>query len=447
MLFSRVLIETVAEYLGRHPVPLVVDPVMVASSGAKLLEDDAVDALVGRLFPLATVVTPNLLEAKALAGVGRVAARARRAAARARRAGRHRHRRPRRRRRSTISSTGASTSRSRSSATTSRRPTAPAARTRRRSPRCSRAARLSSTRPRGAAAAASRAVAHGLAEIGAGEGPVDVLDVKATDDAPPAATLRTLRERKPLVHQITNYVVMNETANATLALGALPVMAHAREEVEEMVRIASALVLNIGTLSAHWVEAMLLAGGAANERGRSRSCSTPSAPARPRTAPRRPGGSSTSSTSRCCAATRARSRRSLGAAAEVRGVESIERRDGARGARARRGSAARSGRLGDRARRPRLRRRPRARDRERSRAARDGHRHRLHVDRADRLLPRGEAGRAARGRRRGARRLRRRRRGCGRGRGGAGDVPRALYDALYALDPATLDERTRIEEL
>src|SRR5881394_757091 len=68
MLFSRRLIETVAGYLAEHPVPLVVDPVMVASSGAKLLEDDAVAALVGRLFPLATVVTPNLLEAKALAG-------------------------------------------------------------------------------------------------------------------------------------------------------------------------------------------------------------------------------------------------------------------------------------------------------------------------------------------------------------------------------------------
>jgi hydroxyethylthiazole kinase len=80
-------------------------------------------------------------------------------------------------------------------------------------------------------------------------------------------TLQQIRERKPLVHQITNYVVMNETANATLALGALPVMAHAREEVEEMVALASALVLNIGTLSPHWVEAMLLAGRAANERG------------------------------------------------------------------------------------------------------------------------------------------------------------------------------------
>jgi hydroxyethylthiazole kinase len=83
----------------------------------------------------------------------------------------------------------------------------------------------------------------------------------------PGTTLRELRERKPLVHQITNYVVMNETANATLALGALPVMAHARDEVVEMVGLASALVLNIGTLSAHWIEAMLLAGRAADTHG------------------------------------------------------------------------------------------------------------------------------------------------------------------------------------
>ena len=69
MLFSRRLIETVAAYIEEHPVPLVVDPVMVASSGAKLLEDDAVEALVGRLFPLATVVTPNLPEAQALSGL------------------------------------------------------------------------------------------------------------------------------------------------------------------------------------------------------------------------------------------------------------------------------------------------------------------------------------------------------------------------------------------
>jgi hydroxyethylthiazole kinase len=80
-------------------------------------------------------------------------------------------------------------------------------------------------------------------------------------------SLRELRLSRPLVHQITNYVVMNETANATLALGALPVMAHAREEVEEMVGLAGALVINIGTLSPHWVEAMLVAGRAANARG------------------------------------------------------------------------------------------------------------------------------------------------------------------------------------
>jgi hydroxyethylthiazole kinase len=83
----------------------------------------------------------------------------------------------------------------------------------------------------------------------------------------PGTTLGLIRERKPLVHQITNYVVMNETANATLALGALPVMAHAREEVEEMVGLAGALVLNIGTLSPHWVEAMVAAGRAANAAG------------------------------------------------------------------------------------------------------------------------------------------------------------------------------------
>jgi hydroxymethylpyrimidine/phosphomethylpyrimidine kinase len=66
MLFSKTLIETVAGFLGEHRVPLVVDPVMVASSGAKLLQDDAVEALVTRLFPLATVITPNVPEAEAL---------------------------------------------------------------------------------------------------------------------------------------------------------------------------------------------------------------------------------------------------------------------------------------------------------------------------------------------------------------------------------------------
>src|SRR3954468_12290844 len=83
----------------------------------------------------------------------------------------------------------------------------------------------------------------------------------------PGAALRDLRKARPLVHQITNYVVMNETANATLAIGALPVMAHAPQEVEEMAALAGALVINIGTLSEHWIEAMVLAGRAANGAG------------------------------------------------------------------------------------------------------------------------------------------------------------------------------------
>lgn len=79
--------------------------------------------------------------------------------------------------------------------------------------------------------------------------------------------LEEIRARKPLIHHITNYVVANETANLTLCFGALPVMAHAIDEVEEMVSMASALVLNIGTLDRPQVEAMLRAGRKANERG------------------------------------------------------------------------------------------------------------------------------------------------------------------------------------
>ncbi len=79
--------------------------------------------------------------------------------------------------------------------------------------------------------------------------------------------LSNIRNNSPLVHNITNFVVMNNTANALLAIGASPVMAHAKEEVEEMVNIASSLVINIGTLSPGWVEAMILAGKRANERG------------------------------------------------------------------------------------------------------------------------------------------------------------------------------------
>jgi hydroxymethylpyrimidine/phosphomethylpyrimidine kinase len=69
MLFSAALIEAVADALAPRALPLVVDPVMVASSGSRLLRPDAVGTLVTRLFPLATVVTPNLPEAQALTGM------------------------------------------------------------------------------------------------------------------------------------------------------------------------------------------------------------------------------------------------------------------------------------------------------------------------------------------------------------------------------------------
>lgn len=80
-----------------------------------------------------------------------------------------------------------------------------------------------------------------------------------------AENLFNLREKKPLIHNITNFVVMNYTANALLACGASPVMAHTQEEVEEMVSFAGALVLNIGTLTPYWIDSMLKAGKKANE--------------------------------------------------------------------------------------------------------------------------------------------------------------------------------------
>ena len=153
---------------------------MVASSGAQLLEDDAVEALVALLFPLATVVTPNLLEARALAGDGTRAELAERL---------HRARRARPRSSpaatattpSTTSSTGATISRSPSSGSTSPPPTAPG---------CTHSATLAALLARGlplaeAARARRRAprrkpFAHGLTELGAGDGPVDVLNVKGT---------------------------------------------------------------------------------------------------------------------------------------------------------------------------------------------------------------------------------------------------------------------------
>ncbi len=82
-----------------------------------------------------------------------------------------------------------------------------------------------------------------------------------------AEALTRIRQEKPLLHHITNLVVMNDTANVTLHVGALPVMAHAAEEVAEMTALAGALVLNPGTLTPAWVESMLIAGRKANERG------------------------------------------------------------------------------------------------------------------------------------------------------------------------------------
>ena len=181
MLFSRVLIETVADYLGAHPVPLVVDPVMVASSGAKLLEDDAVDALVGRLFPLATVVTPNLMEAKALAGLAAgLDAPRRELAIRLHELGApavivtgghgedavdhlfdgRKHLEIPVDRHEVAATHGAGCTHSATLAAL-----------------LARGESLADA-ARGAAAAASRAVAQGLVELGSGEGPVDVLGVR-----------------------------------------------------------------------------------------------------------------------------------------------------------------------------------------------------------------------------------------------------------------------------
>jgi hydroxyethylthiazole kinase len=83
-----------------------------------------------------------------------------------------------------------------------------------------------------------------------------------------AQNLAALREKRPLIHNITNYVVMNYTANALLAMGASPVMAHSPDEVEDMVVLANALVINIGTLSGTWVGAMIAAGKKASELGK-----------------------------------------------------------------------------------------------------------------------------------------------------------------------------------
>ena len=295
MLFSRTIIETVAEFLERTPVPLVVDPVLIASSGAQLLQDDAVETLIGRLFPLATVVTPNLPEAEALTGMPGASRRelAERlvelGAAAALVTGGH-------------GETGGRPSLRRARAPRAAGRAVDVAATH--GAGCTHSATLAALLARGFsledAARGARPPRRPRPERprrdrrrrGAGRRPQREGKGMTID---PGATLGVIRERKPLVHNITNYVVMNETANAILALGALPVMAHAREEVAEMVGLAGALVLNIGTLSEHWIEAMLLAGRRRTSAA-CRSCSIRSAPGRRRTARRRRGGCSTSST-------------------------------------------------------------------------------------------------------------------------------------------------------
>jgi hydroxymethylpyrimidine/phosphomethylpyrimidine kinase len=176
MLFSRAVIDAVADFLDGRGIPLVVDPVLVASSGASLLQADAVETLVSRLFPLATVVTPNLPEAEALAGAGSRRELAERihelGAAAVVVTGGHgeeavdhlfdgeRHVEIPVERRDTGATHGAG---------------------------CTHSATLAAGLAKGesleqaareAARVASEAVRHGLAEIGAGDGPVDVLHLR-----------------------------------------------------------------------------------------------------------------------------------------------------------------------------------------------------------------------------------------------------------------------------
>ena len=177
MLFSAPIIETVADFLAGHPAPLVVDPVMVASSGGRLLKDDAVEVLVGRLFPLATVVTPNLIEAETLAGSGTRSELAERI---------HELGAP------AVIVTGGHgpdpvdhlfDGREHVEIPVERHDVAAT-----HGAGCTHSATLAAGLARGlslpeaarvAAAAASRAVEQGLEEVGAGDGPVDVLGIRA----------------------------------------------------------------------------------------------------------------------------------------------------------------------------------------------------------------------------------------------------------------------------
>ncbi|HSS80310.1 MAG TPA: bifunctional hydroxymethylpyrimidine kinase/phosphomethylpyrimidine kinase [Gaiellaceae bacterium] len=175
MLFSAPAIETVADFLAEHAVPLVVDPVMVATSGARLLQEDAVDALVSRLFPLATVVTPNEVEARVLVGDGskqKLAERLVELGAPA------------------AIVTGGHGEPIDHLFDGERHVEIPVERARVRATHgagCTHSATLAALlakgqsleeAARGAAAAAGRAVVQGLPEIGAGDGPVDVLGLR-----------------------------------------------------------------------------------------------------------------------------------------------------------------------------------------------------------------------------------------------------------------------------
>ena len=176
MLFSAELIAPVAVFLSGHPVPLVVDPVMVASSGARLLREDAVETLVARLFPLATVVTPNVPEAEALVGKGPARELAERlhdlgapavivTGGHAKEAVDHlfdgeRHVEIPVERHQVAATHGAGCTHSATLAAL-----------------LGRGESLEDA-ARGAAAAASGAVAQGLVELGAGEGPVDVIGLR-----------------------------------------------------------------------------------------------------------------------------------------------------------------------------------------------------------------------------------------------------------------------------
>jgi hydroxymethylpyrimidine/phosphomethylpyrimidine kinase len=175
MLFSARLIETVAEFVEHHRVPLVVDPVMVAGSGAKLLEDDAIEALVGRLLPLATVVTPNRAEADALVGPGSPEEQARRLVDRGAAAA--------------IVTGGGAGDHFFDGETALELPVRRYDVAATHGSGCTHSATLAALLARGedivaaaavATATAGDAVEHGLAELGSGEGPVDVFHLRGT---------------------------------------------------------------------------------------------------------------------------------------------------------------------------------------------------------------------------------------------------------------------------